>query len=216
MPTRGQDESEGVHERIRRLRNAKKLSQTDLAHRVGEDNPMWVSRREMDPSKKEAVRTQIDEARRIATALDVPLSAIIGGEDEPSRTVPVVGFVGAGDLYYPDPLSGPWVGFDLTEAPPGASDVEAVIVRGDSMAPVYRDRDTLFFSRKASGAPAECVGQDCIVQVRNGPTYLKTIEKGSRPGRYSLHSYSANQPPIENVEIEWAAPIEWCRRSKRR
>lgn len=127
-----------------------------------------------------------------------------------AKTVSLVGYVGAGEMYYPDPTSGPWVGFDEVEAPPGADGVCAVRVRGDSMSPVYRDGDLVYFHR--DGLDLErCVGKDCIVQVRNGPAYIKRLERNQRTGRLRLVSYG-NLDPIENPDVEWAAPVKWVMR----
>jgi phage repressor protein C with HTH and peptisase S24 domain len=122
--------------------------------------------------------------------------------------------VGAGEMYYPDASSGPWVGFDWVDAPPGAKDVHAVQVRGGSMAPVYRDGDLLFFRRVDGTAPSDCVGMDCIVQIRGGAAYVKLLERMDQ--RYRLTSYNPDVAPILDPDIEWLAPIEWRKQGRRR
>jgi transcriptional regulator with XRE-family HTH domain len=131
-----------------------------------------------------------------------------GGE---IRSAPLVGYVGAGEMYYPDPVAGPWAGFEEVEAPPGAVGVAAVRVRGDAMAPVYRDGDLLFYRVGDGLDPDRCVGKDCIVQLRGGQAYVKRVEKGPR-GRLRLVSYGAAEP-IDNPDIEWAAHVKWVVRS---
>lgn len=152
---------------------------------------------------------------KFAKILDTTISEIIG-EPASVRMVPLVGYVGAGDLYYPDPASGPWVGFDVVDAPPGSGDVVAVRVRGDSMAPVFRNGDLLYFSKSDGEQPGDNVGEDCIVQVRNGPTYVKVLMKGVRTNRYRLHSYGNDTPDIENADVEWAAPIRHITRERKK
>lgn len=127
-----------------------------------------------------------------------------------SRTAPLVGYVGAGEMYYPDPASGAWVGFDHVEAPPGAVGVVAVRVKGDSMAPVYRDGDLLFFKEGDCPEIDRCVGKDCIVQIRNGPAYAKRVERTHR-GALRLVSYG-DLEPIDSPDVEWATPIKWVMR----
>lgn len=123
------------------------------------------------------------------------------------KKVPIVGYVGAGDLYSWQPEKGPWVGFDEIEPPPGAGPgIAAVIVRGASMGDVYRDGDVLFF-KKGEHPEDVFLTKDCVVQVRGGSAYIKKVIRGTKQGRYTLVSYGKH-PPMENLEIEWAAPIK--------
>lgn len=183
------------------------MSQGELGKKLGRDT-QYVYRVESGQE------LSIEEAKEFAKALDV-LDDEIVDTGAHSRTVPLVGFVGAGDLYYPDPEAGPWVGFDVVEAPPGETGVVAVRVRGNSMAPVYRDGDLLYFAKDGRPA-ADFIGEDCIVQVKNGAVYIKVLAKGSRSGRFNLRSYNHETPEIANVEVEWASPIVWTKRGRRR
>jgi repressor LexA len=184
------------------------LSTQDLADRMGvyyEKARRWV---------KGDVRIGFEEAIAIAKAIECDPIEIAPDEfrkPPKPRTVPLVGYVGAGAMYYPDPVSGAWVGFDEVEAPPDSEDVVAVKARGESMEPVYRDGYLLYF-RRDGRHPDELVGEDCIIQVRGGPAYVKTLRRGSEPGRFTLEAYGG--PAIENVEVEWASPILWVKRSK--
>jgi hypothetical protein len=140
---------------------------------------------------------------------DAELSALRGSGDvaRNPKKVPIVGYVGAGDLYSWQPESGPWVGFDFIDPPPGAEQgIAAVIVRGVSMEPVYREGDVLFFL-KGTHPEDVFLGRDCVVQVRGQAAYIKKVTKGTKPGRYTLVSWGKN-PPMENVDLEWAAPIK--------
>jgi phage repressor protein C with HTH and peptisase S24 domain len=206
---------------IRSGRKKKGWSQTELADAIAHEFPGkggWqpttsdISRleRQGDP---DAIPLTHDRAQKLAKVLDLTLSEVLG-EAPQRRTVPLVGYVGAGDLYYPDPVAGPWVGFDVVEAP--WPDVVAVKVKGRSMEPVYRDGDLLFFSTGGNLAPSDCIGEDCIVQVRSGPAYIKAIERGTKPSRYKLVSYDGETPPIDNVDIEWAAPVRHVTRARRK
>lgn len=147
----------------------------------------------------------------LAKFFAVPVTELFTGEDEArGGTAPLVGYVGAGEMYYPDPLAGPWEGFDQVEAPPGSEDLFAVRVRGDSMLPVYRNGDLLFFRDRDGVELSRCVGKDCIVQVRNGPAFIKRVEKSQR-GKLRLVSYGG-LPPVEDPDIEWATPVRWVMR----
>jgi repressor LexA len=193
-----------VANRIKELRLAKGLAtQKALADLVG-TTPVQIGR--LENEERELTRSWME---RIAKALEVEPADLISERAPRQKTVPLVGYVGAGAMYYPDPVAGPWVGFDEVEAPPGVDDVVAVKARGDSMSPVYRDGDLLYFRRNGQ-LVHEFVGRDCVVQVRNGPVYVKTLARSRVDGLYTLRSY--NSADVENVDIEWAAPILWIRR----
>jgi hypothetical protein len=51
----------------------------------------------------------------------------------------------------------------------------------------------------------ECLGKLCVVQVKDGPTLLKTLKRGSRRGLFRLESWNAL--PREDVKILWAARV---------
>lgn len=68
-----------------------------------------------------------------------------------------------------------------------------------------RDGWLIFWVRDQPGVPEECVGQLCVVQVKDGPTLVKEVRRGSKKGLYRLESWNA--PPREDVELEWASKI---------
>lgn len=126
--------------------------------------------------------------------------------------IPLVGHVGAGEMYYPDPDAGWWAPLGEVEGPPDAVGVIAVRVRGDSMAPAYRNGDLVYFRRDVVHDEAEVVNKDCIVQVHDGgPCYVKFVERGRKKGTYTLRSYAGNDP-ITDVRADWIAPVEWVKR----
>jgi hypothetical protein len=118
----------------------------------------------------------------------------------------LIGYIGAGDKVYHFGLGETRL---AVPAPPGIDRGVAAEVRGDSMIPVYRDRD-LVFAGEHLGQADELIGRDCFVQVQNGPLYLKILRKGSK-GRYSLESYNS-EASIPNQLIEWIAPVLWIKR----
>lgn len=123
--------------------------------------------------------------------------------------MPVVGHVGAGAQIYPIDDHAPGAGLDEIEAPPGAAPgAVGVRVRGDSMYPVYSEGDLLFYAEQRN--PAELIGRECVVRLADGRLFIKIIRRGATPGRYSLHAHNA--PPLDDVEIDWAAPVQWIRR----
>lgn len=148
---------------------------------------------------------QLCDALGIAVTLDAEAKP-----SDPLDTVPVVAKVGAGEIYYPN-SDNTWEAIAHTDAPSAAQGMVAFEVEGRSMEPTYRDRSMVFFRKDVRHTGPELLGEDCVVKVRNGPIYLKMLTKGSRPGFFTLISYSHLQP-IVDVEIDWAAPVEWSRR----
>lgn len=152
--------------------------------------------------------------RKLAAAAEVSVTQLIG-EELPRRQVPVVGYVGAGAQVFPVDDHTQGQGMDMIDAPVGAeANGVAVIVRGDSMFPAYWEGDVLFYHRDYDFARSACLYNECIVKVIDGPTLLKQIMPSSRPGLLTLNSYNA--PPILDVAIEWAAPVEFVDKRQRR
>lgn len=134
--------------------------------------------------------------------LDAPIPDTTG-------LVSVVGYVGAGAEIHAidDHMMG--AGLEEVEVDfpvrPGAV---AVIVRGDSMLPMFEDGDLIgYWGQRYGGDVNDLIGQTCVVKVESGPTYIKKIKKGGSPGLFTL--VSANARDIEDVVIEWASPYQF-------
>lgn len=128
-----------------------------------------------------------------------------------SKSVPVFGYVGAGERVIPPCDDGR---IDITEAPIWAEEgTSAVIVRGESMFPAYWSGDIVFFDANNRIPPEECLFMECVVYLKTGEAYVKQIQMGRKPGEFVLSSYNA--PPIIDAEIEWASPITFVDRRHR-
>ena len=138
-----------------------------------------------------------------AKVYGVTPAEILGGAHE----IPLVGHIGAGQEIHAEFDDAP---FDHVEAPPGVSPktTVAVEVRGDSMYPLLDEHDLVYYSRRDE-APERMVGRLCVVRLADGRTFVKRLRRGTAPGLYMLESL--NGPPIEDVEIEWVARIDWMK-----
>ncbi len=119
----------------------------------------------------------------------------------------MVGYVGAGQeiLPYDDHALGG--GLEEVEAPEGVGGgpVVALRVRGESMHPM-RDGWLLFYRRDQHGVPEACLNRLCVVKLADdGPIMVKEVRRGYRPNHFVLSSWNA--PPLEDVRLEWAAPV---------
>jgi len=190
--------------RIRELRHEKGPEWTlTYVAKLAHTTPKQLSRLERGQRS-----LTLDWIERVAKALECDPLELISDYKE-RYLAPVVGYIGAGDLYYPEPKSGPWIGFNEVETPPGMVDAVAVIIRGESMKPVYHSGDMLFFNPTEYPGVEQYAGKECVVKLQNGMVYLKRVHKKSN-GSIQLLSY--NEDPIEDANIAWAAPVKWiCR-----
>jgi len=122
---------------------------------------------------------------------------------KPDQEVRVVGYVGAGAEVHAIDDHEKGAGLDVVQVDfPVRHGTVGVIVRGDSMLPMFEDGDLVGYLRDAAG-PEQLIGKICVVKVQDGPTYIKRLKRGSEPGLYTL--VSANARDIEDVDVEWAA-----------
>lgn len=195
--------------RIRALRTARRLSQAALARMIGVDQSN-VSRWERGAIPDDG------HIHKLAALAGVHPAAFRYGEIPPGQparpeaarsTVPVVGYVGGGQEVFPLDDHALGAGLEDVEAPEGvgARPVVAVRIRGDSMHPM-RDGWLLFYRRDQNGVPDDCLNKLCVVKLADdGPLLVKEVRRGYRPQCFVLSSWNA--PPLEDVQIEWAALV---------
>lgn len=198
-------------DRVIALRTERKWHQKDLAEAVKRAG-FPITQQGIDRiEKRNTARPRC--LPELAKALDVSEHWLLTGRGERSRRKsepPVVGYVGAGEQVFPIDDHALGDGIDTTEQPPGETGtVVAVTVRGDSMEPIYRAGDLLFYAEDRRD-PAGLIGLDCIVKVQDGPVYVKTLRRHQKRGQFILKSY--NGEDIGPVQIEFAHPVKWVRR----
>ncbi len=146
-------------------------------------------------------------ADRYAKAFRVSEGWLLTGEGKGKPdTVPLKGKVGAGQQVEAVDNGD----MDDAPAPPDATpDTVAVQVSGDSMFPTYEEGSLIYYSRHLP--PSELINRRAVVQLADGRIFLKVIRPGSTPDFWTLQSINAQYPDIEDVVVEWAAPIDWIR-----
>jgi transcriptional regulator with XRE-family HTH domain len=118
--------------------------------------------------------------------------------------VPLMGFVGAGQAVYPIDSGA----HEMVIAPEEARNTTvAVEIRGDSMMPWLEDGWLIYYSQQLP--PGEMINRRCVAQLADGRLLVKTVMRGSQPGLWTLTSTNAST--INDVAIEWVAPIDWIR-----
>lgn len=180
-------------ERIRQRREQLGWTQAELAS-AAETNQPTVDRIERGETRHSK------HLNKILLALGLE-------ERAPSR-IPVVGYIGGGQLVLAIDDHSKGDGIDEIDAPPGVENGIGLIVRGDSMAPKYEDGDIVVIDKTVLDITS-LIGRTCYVKLADGRCYLKILNAGSRPGRYSL--ISSNGPAIHDVVIEQAYPVAWVK-----
>lgn len=182
---------ESIRTALRKAMTRKGEKATTLSLRIGSNRTLVKDLLE----KTDDVR--LSTLTKLANALDIDLQELVS-----TPPVQVVGYIGAGGTVIFEDL-----GYGETVLrPPGISGtLVALMVKGSSMLPKYKDGDIIYIQRDHDGILPDYVGEDCAVRLHGGETYIKQLIHGNQPGRFTLLSLNAD--PIENVEIEWATPV---------
>lgn len=188
-----------VGDRLRHRRLQLGLTLEEVAERAGM-SLITVHRRETGERP-----VKVHELEPFSRALECEPEDLL---DDSARMVPVVGRVGAGAQVFPIDDVPEGVGLYRVRCPVGMDPASTVAVEvvGNSMYPEIDEGWLLFYTRDHDFAADEILGKRAVVKIANdGPTLIKRVARGPTTGRFNL--ISANAPMIEDVELEWAAPI---------
>lgn len=156
-----------------------------------------------------------EELAKLATAVNVPLLEILRvfGMDyaEPWEFEHlVVGSLASNDEITLDFLDGGGIERIKTEFMGYIGRI--VQIQSDAFAPRYKNKEYIGFSEN-DGVEYEygerIYGEEAIVQTTDCVTFLKRIERGSEPGRYTLISLNPENAPMLNVSLLWATKIDF-------
>lgn len=151
-----------------------------------------------------------DVADRYAKAFKVPTEWLLLDKgrmavrsSEAPKTVPLVGYVGAGSEAY---FFGDQGTIDDVPAPEGSSDeTVAVEIRGESLGALF-DRWLVFYDDVHRPVTTDQIGKLCVIGLQDGRILIKKLQK-SRGRNGLFHLLSNTEAPILDVEIEWAAKV---------
>lgn len=189
-----------IRESLKRIMEQKGIKPTTLSLKVGTNRTL------VKDLLGKTADIQISTLTKLASALNVQLADLLA-----SPRVSVVGYIGAGGSIIFEDMGNE----ETVVRPPGIDGpLVALVVRGDSMFPRYKDGDIIYIQRTHDGILPEYLGDDCAVRLVSGETYIKQIIRGSEEGKFTLISYNA--PPMEDVEIEWATPVAFMMTAKAR
>lgn len=121
----------------------------------------------------------------------------------PRRTVPLVGYVGAGaEAHF-------YAGGDElgeVEAPEGSTDqTRAAEIRGESLGPLF-DSWLVFYDDVRTPVTPDLIGRLCIVGLPDDKVLVKKLQKSRTSGLY--HLLSNNEAPMFDQQVVWAARVK--------
>lgn len=192
---------ETIADRLARYRKERKLTPEQVAELTGMALPTVYAHE--NGSRKPNKQNLIKYATLYRTTVDDLLRGIIQGAYVTQAEV--VGYVGIGGVITLIP-SEPGQALELVDAPPGVGlECSAARIRGDYLYP-FRDSWFVFWSPDGlPGVAEECIGELCVVKLRDGRLILANLSRGTRNGLYRLDAQ--NSAPIHDVAVEWAARV---------
>jgi SOS-response transcriptional repressor LexA len=133
----------------------------------------------------------------------------VGPDATVKRTIPIVGYVGAGAEVLPIDDHEKGAGLDEIDPPFDglSSSTVAVRVKGNSMAPAFDEGDVLLYDRQDNGDLLHLIGKKCIVALKDKRIFVKELKR-TPAGEIYLYSINAESEPLFGVEIEWAAKVK--------
>jgi transcriptional regulator with XRE-family HTH domain len=148
---------------------------------------------------------------RIAKELDVPMERILGERELSSapRAVKIRGYAAAGpEGYFLDSYTdGDGIKETVEPFDPDAS--VAVIVKGMSMAPRFREGEKLVFG-PISEDPAPHLYKEVLAHTDDDRFLIKIVRPGQN-GLWDLASHNEAYPVIPSVSLRWVRPFEGLR-----
>jgi hypothetical protein len=141
----------------------------------------------------------------IAEALSVSLEWLAVGRGsmrgKHSAEALLIGKVGPGGevMRFAEPLGAG------IPSPPDLVAPNVLLVSGNSQYPL-RNGWRLFYGPECQGVAEDCLGNLCVVQIKDGLTLLRVPKRSSNAkGLYRLESWNA--PARDRVQLAWAARV---------
>lgn len=196
------------------------MTQSDLAKRVGVTQPTvsrWMKGQqpELDQHRKlvrEAGRLHLPKIVAALSAGEPPVadhiesSAILPEDEEsPDKWTEIVGYVGAGARAYHYAVG--HGALERVPRPEGANDkTVAVQIMGDSLGELF-DRWLVFYDEVRRPITQDLIGKLCVVGLPDDRVLIKKVRRSKKGPGAAFDLLSNNEPPIEGVDIAWAAKV---------
>jgi len=148
---------------------------------------------------------RVDRAMKIAAAVGYSLGELYEGTDRDVRSLIVVGSTGAGEVFSEQAGLVRHLEVDLMQP-----NTVFIDVTGDDLLPSFRRGDVIGGVRFSGSHLDNLIGLECLLAEHAGPgRWVKVLARGSKPGRFNLRSIKPGLPDVENIKLDWAAPIKW-------
>lgn len=161
------------------LRKKRGLSQGDLAKKI------HVTKQTISNYETSKRMPDVETLEKIADALGVPMSSLVSRDDQRETINSIYGFAAASPNVIRVPILGTITAgipinavedvLDWEELPismaRGGKEFFGLRIRGDSMAPEYRNGDTIILRKQETCES----GQDCAVMVNNEDATFKRV-----------------------------------------
>lgn len=142
---------------------------------------------------------------KLAEIFDVPVARLIALDGLNTVRVGAV-IVNGGDLI-------PQKDHPRVSRPPADMEMSmtrAAMIDDDSLEPRFYAGDLVFYDTVVE-SPKEALYKDCIVKTPQGEVFLRRVMPGRTPRVVTIEGYSPHVDAIENIELDWIAPIRWTR-----
>ncbi|HEY3812837.1 MAG TPA: helix-turn-helix transcriptional regulator [Caulobacteraceae bacterium] len=188
--------------KLRAWRKHRNLTLEGLAERIG------MSHQNLGRIERGLVPLQDEWVIAIARALEVEPADLFrepgaGPHAGGPKTVPLVGYVGAGaqaHFYASTDV------LDDVPAPEGATEhTRAAQIRGDSLGPLL-DAWLIYYDDVRTPVTPDLIGRLCIVGLPDDKVLVKKLERSRSPGLF--HLISNNEAPILDQTVQWAALVK--------
>lgn len=164
-----------IGEQIKVARTAKGISQNQLAKKAG------ISQAGLSAIENTTKSPNIDTLNRIANALGIPITALLGDPQigtsrhpKTKKTIPVLGQIPAG---IPIEAIEDVLDYEDLSEQEAADDFEyfGLRIKGNSMYPEYQDGDTIIVRRQDTAE----TGADAVVMVNGYDATFKRIKRSA-------------------------------------
>jgi hypothetical protein len=196
-----------VLRRVERRLQAVGLTPNAASKLAGAPDAIRNLRRAVEDGR-EGVSTATLEA--LAPVLKTTAGYLIDGSGDEAAPEPVAvtGYVAAGSvaILFPE---GPEP-FDQVEAPRERTpDTVALEIRGAALGPAFDD-GLVFYDAVRSPVTPDLHGRLCVLGLPDGRVLVRILRPAVE-GRYHLLSNVAEEPPLRDQVVEWAARVKEVR-----
>ncbi len=181
--------------RLRSLRQAKGLSQVELARRIGRHQTV------IGPYERGEYMPPQPIVEKLAAALQSSPEYLLFGRSPQRPQIPLIGALGPGGLVAARRDSHPLVALRSEQ-------LLAVQIEDDSMAPPYRPGWMALVLAQETGRPEQFLGRDVLAELADGRLFLRRLLPAAREHRFDLAAY--NGPVLAAARVARARLVIGC------